>query len=657
MAHSMKIEKDKDLNDILSPAQRADLTVLIGDALERMRQQLAATFTHEPASKDESALIQEAEKLSLAKNDIEDGEQTSTAASEAIKEGDVAAAQVPTINVDSKASPEWARDLQEPALAFFDEWRGQVLQRIGQAINTQHAGEQQRSFEAEEATSPSSFPFTETDKKVRLPDAIDTDLADISLEYKTLLLNALLLLLLSLETYSAYSRVLLKTIAASLKLPASLFLEVETQVSSQLQKAALMQHQQSEEEKRAKQASSRWKVGLASVAGAAIVGITGGLAAPLVAAGLGTVLGGIGLGSTVAAGYLGAMAGSSILVGALFGGYGAKMAGQSMERYAAEVSDFAFLPLKDQAEAEKPGSSRLSVTLGVAGWLATPEDITLPFDVLDDVTDAYALRYETKALLALGTALTDLMLSTAFSYAKKEIIRRTVFASLMVALWPLGLLKVGKLLDNPWRIAFTRSQKAGIVLADALCERVQGNRPISLVGYSLGSRVLYDCLKELARRKQFGLVENVVFMGAACPADSADWGMIRSVVAGRCINVYSSKDYILGFLYRTASIQLGVAGLQAVDAAGVDNIDVSADVEGHLRYKYLVGRVLRDECGWEGINEEATKKQEQHLQVLVKKEQAADETASQVDSNPDAPSLDLLFDANDESGRQANKNA
>ncbi len=41
----------------------------------------------------------------------------------------------------------------------------------------------------------------------------------------------------------------------------------------------------------------KWKIGAAGVAGAALIGITGGLAAPLLAAGIGTVLGGIGLGA------------------------------------------------------------------------------------------------------------------------------------------------------------------------------------------------------------------------------------------------------------------------------------------------------------------------------------------------------------------------
>jgi len=97
-------------------------------------------------------------------------------------------------------------------------------------------------------------------------------------------------------------------------------------------------------------ASRRWKVGLATVGGAVLIGVTGGLAAPLLAAGLGTVMGGLGLG--VVSTYLGALAGSSVLVGSLFGAYGAKMTGRVMEQYAKEIRDFEFLPVQGMSASE-----------------------------------------------------------------------------------------------------------------------------------------------------------------------------------------------------------------------------------------------------------------------------------------------------------------
>jgi hypothetical protein len=68
------------------------------------------------------------------------------------------------------------------------------------------------------------------------------------------------------------------------------------------------------------------------------------------------------------------------------------------------------------------------------------------------------------------------------------------------------------------------------------------------------------------------------------------------------VNVFSKQDYILGFLYRTSSVQLGVAGLQpVVGVHGVQNVDVSELVDGHLQYRYLTGSILR-KIGFEDVD-------------------------------------------------------
>ncbi len=204
------------------------------------------------------------------------------------------------------------------------------------------------------------------------------------------------------------------------------------------------------------------------------------------------------------------------------------------------------------------------------------------------------MKYELEALLNLGNAMNGMVQSAAWGYAKKEIIQRTIFAELAAALWPIGLLKVARVIDNPFSVAKTRAEKAGEVLADALINRVQGERPVTLIGYSLGARVIYTCLMNLAKRKEFGIVENAVLIGSPTPSDTSDWRVLRSVVAGRLVNVYSVNDYVLGFMYRTSAIQYGVAGLQKVEALStVENFDVSEDVSSHQRYRYLIGAILK----------------------------------------------------------------
>ena len=67
------------------------------------------------------------------------------------------------------------------------------------------------------------------------------------------------------------------------------------------------------------------------------------------------------------------------------------------------------------------------------------------------------------------------------------------------------LTKLGYLIDNPWSNAIDRAKSAGRVLADVLIERHLGVRPITLIGFSPGARVIFYALLELAKQKKFGI--------------------------------------------------------------------------------------------------------------------------------------------------------
>jgi hypothetical protein len=179
-------------------------------------------------------------------------------------------------------------------------------------------------------------------------------------------------------------------------------------------------------------------------------------------------------------------------------------------------------------------------------------------------------------------------------------------------MWPASLLKISKIIDNPWNVGMVRAEKAGSILADAIMRhKFQGDRPVSLVGYSLAARAIYACLMVLAERRQFGLVDSVVMMGAPAPSESRVWLTLKSVVCGRLVNVYSEKDYLLGFLYRTSNIQFGVAGLQEIQGAdGVENHNVGEMARGHLEYQFTTGKILKA-IGWGELDKEAIKNQKQ----------------------------------------------
>lgn len=96
---------------------------------------------------------------------------------------------------------------------------------------------------------------------------------------------------------------------------------------------------------------------------------------------------------------------------------------------------------------------------------------------------------------------------------------------------------------------------------------------------------------------------------------------MRTVVSGRLVNVFSENDSVLAFLYRTSSVQFGVAGLQRVEGLpGVENVDVSDIISGHLRYQYLIGKILTS-IGFEEIDAEEVRKEELALQVRDQEEE------------------------------------
>jgi hypothetical protein len=602
------------------------------------------------------------------------------------------------------------KELKIASLEFLDQWRLNVMERVGSIMNSKEvASSQMESAPAQKETTHSPVDSKVNPESSSPDDAaagfnfselyppISTPLTTLDEPTRLLILHSTLLLLLSLEHYVAHSRVLLLYITSSLRLPLHALISDEEKVAVGLLEAAKHISADTEAQKKAEenQQSRKWKVGLASVAGAAIIGVTGGLAAPLVAAGVGSVMGGLGLGATAAAGYLGSVAGSTILVGGLFGAYGGKMTGQMMDSYAREVEDFAFLPVREsltnidkeakQAEKDKskelaedkrgrmnseggvdqgleserkpstdrgdipkskadeksptkdhteqehlsdeqgavlddPGHRRLRVTIGITGWLTSKEEVVTPWRVLGAGSEVFALRWELEALLNLGNSITTMISSTAWGYAKSEMIKRTIFAELMSAMWPVALLQVSRVVDNPFSVARARAEKAGEVLADALLNKAQGERPVTLIGYSLGARVIYTCLMSLAKRRAFGLIESVVLIGAPTPSTTSDWRVMRSVVSNRLVNVYSANDYVLGFLYRTSSIQFGVAGLQKIEGLpSVENIDVSETVSGHLRYRYLVGSILQ-KIGFEGLQINEVEREQEALKKMDEEE-------------------------------------
>ncbi|KAJ7718550.1 hypothetical protein B0H16DRAFT_1475548 [Mycena metata] len=128
------------------------------------------------------------------------------------------------------------------------------------------------------------------------------------------------------------------------------------------------------------------------------------------------------------------------------------------------------------------------------------------------------------------------------------------------------ITQLGYLMDNPWNNALDRAKAAGSVLK----QRHLGVRPITLIGFSLGARVIFYALIELAKHKAYGIVQGVFVGTTVVPMRM--WCETRSVVSGRYVNAFARNDWWRGGT---------VAALGPVEnVPGLENVDVTDKIMG-----------------------------------------------------------------------------
>lgn len=206
-----------------------------------------------------------------------------------------------------------------------------------------------------------------------------------------------------------------------------------------------------------------------------------------------------------------------------------------------------------------------------------------------------------------------LVQSEVLGYVKGQILRKTVLAGLMASLAPLSLLRIGHIIgqcrrityvhvpnhylttDNPWMNARALAIKTGAVVGDLLAKRVFGSRPVSLAGYSLGALVIFEALRHLATLpavQTTHIIHDVFLFGSPVSTHPANWTAVRRVVAGRLVNVYSRRDWVLAIACRVSEATTEIAGMQSVDGVkGVENICCD-EVEGHTAWKTVIAKTV-----------------------------------------------------------------
>ncbi|ODV98269.1 hypothetical protein PACTADRAFT_53607, partial [Pachysolen tannophilus NRRL Y-2460] len=337
-------------------------------------------------------------------------------------------------------------------------------------------------------------------------------------------------------------------------------------------------------------------VGLATLGGGLVIGLSVGLLAPVIGAGIAAGLSTIGITGT--SGFLAGVGGTAIVTttGVVTG---ARIGSKGMMKRVGSVKTFEFRPLHN--------NRRVNLILTVSGWMnGSEDDVRLPFSTVDPVMgDLYSVLWEPDMLKSTGQTI-NILATEVLTQSIQQVLGSTILIAFMSSIqWPMALSKLGYILDNPWNVSLDRAWAAGLVLADTLIQRNLGVRPVTLVGFSLGARLIYSCLLELSKRGAYGLVENVILFGSPFVQKSDQLALARTVVSGQFVNGYSKKDWILGYLFRATSGGLRtVAGLSPITSVkGIENFDCTEYVSGHMEYRRAMPKLL-SKLNWEVLNEE-----------------------------------------------------
>lgn len=428
--------------------------------------------------------------------------------------------------------------------------------------------------------------------------------ASIELDIRWTVLCDLFLLLIADSIYDSRSRYLLEQVATGMDISWVQICRFEKRVLDALEmqeEAAKEQWHESDHLETRRKMGLRKKymvMGLATVGGGLVIGLSAGLLAPVIGAGL--AAGFTTIGVTGTAGFLGGVGGAALVTSAATAA-GGTIAVRAANRRTGHVKTFEYRPLHN--------NKRLNLILTISGWMnGKVDDVRLPFSTIDPVMgDIYSLLWEPDMLQSTGDTI-NILATEALTQTIQQVLGSTLLVALMASIQlPVVLTKLAYLIDNPWTVSLDRANSAGLILADSLIDRHLGQRPITLVGFSLGARLIFSCLKELAARGAYGIIQNVYLFGSPIVAKKDDYMRARAVISGRFVNGYASNDWILGYLFRaTSGGIMRIAGLAPVeDIPGLENIDVTTLVAGHMAYRAAMPRLMR-EVGWEVESDEFT---------------------------------------------------
>ncbi len=259
--------------------------------------------------------------------------------------------------------------------------------------------------EIEEEVAEPPPPYMEIEGEelpdVRTPSQLPTT-AKIDIDLRWTVLCDLFLVLIADSVYDARSRVLLERVGESLDVPWIDICKFEKKVTEALEMQQNAEKENWDEkdhmESRRKLALKRRYVmmGLATVGGGLVIGLSAGLLAPVIGAGL--AAGFTTIGVTGTSSFLAGAGGAAIITSSAAAS-GSVIGVRAAERRTGAVKTFEYRPLHN--------NKRVNLIVTVSGWMTGKvDDVRLPFSTVDPVMgDIYSVLWEPEMLSSMGDTI------------------------------------------------------------------------------------------------------------------------------------------------------------------------------------------------------------------------------------------------------------
>lgn len=263
-------------------------------------------------------------------------------------------------------------------------------------------------------------PYQETESEdlpdVRTPSQLPSS-SKLDIDLRWTVLCDLFLMLIADSNYDARSRCLLERVAKSIDIPWIDICRFEKRVTDalEMQQAAEQENWNEEEhmEERRKMALKRRYVmmGLATVGGGLVIGLSAGLLAPMIGAGLAagfTTIGVSGTGSFLAG------AGGAAVITSSAAASGSLIGGRAANRRTGAVRTFEYRPLHN--------NKRVNLIITVSGWMTGKvDDVRLPYSTVDSVMgDIYSVLWEPELLRSMGDTINLLATEVSLTWRRSD---------------------------------------------------------------------------------------------------------------------------------------------------------------------------------------------------------------------------------------------